>query len=201
MTIRPARQIKPEWRFGPSETCNAALQNVRLFITLSEITYAATECFAAQSAKRPTAQRHAPPTYASIEIKRTAMSNTTANINNDALLDGVSATTIERRARALRAQAMAGFFSRVSSLIGRAVHATQASMERRRMVSELSQLDDRLLADVGLNRETLYADLAGARPAPVAYHGPAITGESLIATPAHRPTPANADFHTGRRAA
>lgn len=129
------------------------------------------------------------------------MSQTMIDTNHNDLFDGLSSITAERRARELRAEAVAGFFSRALRKVGGAFAGIQATMERRRMVSELSQLDDRLLADVGLNRETLNADLMRVRPAPAGYHGPAITGASLNVISDSHPTPANTDGDTRRHVA
>jgi uncharacterized protein YjiS (DUF1127 family) len=113
--------------------------------------------------------------------------------NHSDYFDGLSAIDAERRARSLRAQATIRLFSGLWNAVGRAINGVRDTMQRRRMVSELSQLDDRLLADVGLRRESLNADLMkGQRDAP-AYHGPAITSTSLNVTPQDQPMPANTD--------
>lgn len=122
------------------------------------------------------------------------MSNTmTIDTNHNDYFDGLSAIDAERRARSLRAEATIRLFSGLWTAVGRAIDGVRETMHRRRMVSELSQLDDRLLADVGLRRETLNADLMKGRTDTPAYHGPAITSASLNVTPKDQPVPANTD--------
>lgn len=48
-----------------------------------------------------------------------------------------------------------GFTASLFQAIGNAVTATQAFLNRRRAMHELAQLDDRMLADIGLARGEL----------------------------------------------
>lgn len=46
--------------------------------------------------------------------------------------------------------------SRDDGLLRRLVHAASHRMQRRRTITELHDLDDRLLADIGLRRDDIY---------------------------------------------
>ena len=129
------------------------------------------------------------------------MVQTTLNTDHNDLFDGLSSISTERRARALRAEAVGGFlkgFGAFLRRIGANIH--QAAVQRR-LVNELSQLDDRLLADVGLTRDNLHEQLVRGSSGQNGFYGKAITGDSVVADATDRPTPANTDVETGRKVA
>lgn len=105
----------------------------------------------------------------------------------------------EARARQMQAAYIAGAMVGSYGIVKRGVTAIarrlHAVMERRRALAQLSQLDDRLLADIGLNRGNLIGQLLSAeaatarRPVELAdYVRPA----APVATPANADAPAGA---------
>lgn len=103
----------------------------------------------------------------------------------------------EARARQMQAAYIAGAVVGSYGILKRGVTAivrrVRAVAERRQALAQLSQLDDRLLADIGLNRGNLIGQLLAAeatianRPVELAdYVRPA----AAVATPANADTPA-----------
>ena len=129
------------------------------------------------------------------------MSNATSNSNLNAYFDGQTVLHIEQRARALQAESLAKFFGSIANAARRFVNRVRADMNQRRVVAELSQLDDRLLADVGLSRANLPEGLKQIGRQETAYHGPAITGDTLVSSRVSPNTPANTDIVEDRRVA
>lgn len=133
------------------------------------------------------------------------MSQGTIRTEHTDLFDGLSAVAVERQARVLRARATAEALSRawtgVWTAIQRGFAAIAKDMQNRRLVKELSQLDDRLLADVGLNRATLAADLKRGREADHVFMPAPLTGKALLSPAVVKKVPANSDAAEQRRVA
>ncbi|MEO1225530.1 MAG: DUF1127 domain-containing protein [Pseudomonadota bacterium] len=133
------------------------------------------------------------------------MSQGTITTEHADLFDGLSAIAVERRARVLRARATADALSQawtgVWTAIQRGYGAITRGMQNRRLVNELSQLDDRLLADVGLNRTTLAADLKRGREAEHVFVPAPLTGKALLFPKVVTKVPANSDTADERRVA
>ncbi len=133
------------------------------------------------------------------------MSQGTITTEHTDLFDGLSAIAVERQARVLRARATAEAFSRawtgVWTAIQRGFAAITKGIQNRRLVNELSQLDDRLLADVGLNRATLAADLKRGRETNHVFMPAPLTGKALLFPKVVTKVPANSDTADERRVA
>lgn len=127
------------------------------------------------------------------------MSNVTFSTEHDDLFDDLSAIDVERRARALRAKAMVDFFGNLRARTSRAFTGLRGFLEHRRLVSELSLLDDRLLADIGLSRDNLDTDLTRGRA--TGFFAAPMTGKALLFSTVARKVPANSDVDTRRHAA
>ncbi|MEM7442689.1 MAG: DUF1127 domain-containing protein [Pseudomonadota bacterium] len=129
------------------------------------------------------------------------MSYTTSNSNLNTYFDGQSIIHVEQRARALQAESMANFLGGIAGAVRRFFGNIRKDMEQRRLVAELSQLDDRLLADVGLERGNLPAGLKQIERQQAAYRGTGMTGKALLFSAVAAKTPANTDEKTERHAA
>lgn len=103
----------------------------------------------------------------------------------------------EARARQMQAAYIAGALVGSYGIVKRGVTAivrrVRVGVERRQALAQLSQLDDRLLSDIGLNRGNLIGQLLAAetaianRPVELAsYVGPA----APVAAPANADAPA-----------
>ncbi|MEO3434425.1 DUF1127 domain-containing protein [Inquilinus sp. CAU 1745] len=105
----------------------------------------------------------------------------------------------EARARQIQAAYIAGALVGSYGILKRGVTAivrrVRAVMERRQALAQLSQLDDRLLADIGLNRGNLIGQLLAAEAA-IANRPVELTDYVRPAAPVA--TPANADTPAGR---
>lgn len=100
------------------------------------------------------------------------------------------ALAIERQARALQADYVGAAFGRGTRSLGRRL-ATLAQRwlaywQRRQAMEQLHQLDDRLLADIGLTRGNLLGQLLEAEAATAPQHGEVerIVGQAIQIAPA-----------------
>ncbi|MEQ9815730.1 MAG: DUF1127 domain-containing protein [Azospirillaceae bacterium] len=67
----------------------------------------------------------------------------------------IDAWSIERNAMRMRASHAGGMLRATARLLGSAFAGIAVALRQRRAIAELAQLDDRLLADVGMRREDI----------------------------------------------
>lgn len=72
----------------------------------------------------------------------------------------VDTTTLMAEARALQRQAIEEMFAALGQSIRNGFAALGRAWQRRRALAELRALDDRMLADIGLQRDTLESQIA-----------------------------------------
>jgi uncharacterized protein YjiS (DUF1127 family) len=113
----------------------------------------------------------------------------------------LSHSSIDRQARAMRAKAMADLLGRARRAVARLAARLSANHRREVAVRRLSALDDRLLADLGLDRANIRfaVEAAQARNAAIAAKS---AGDFNAGGQVARGTPANLDVREeGRHAA
>ena len=127
--------------------------------------------------------------------------NTTVNLNERlAAID----MTADERARALRAvylgAAIGDALAAAGNAVARLYRRWREWAERRRSIDYLERMDERLLADIGLNHATLEGSLRrGTRKPANAHAAPPV--EAVITETATIGTAANQDHGTQRNAA
>ena len=69
--------------------------------------------------------------------------------------------TAAQHARTIRAKSIVAVYRLIKDRLGNSISSYRASVKKRRQITALAQLDDRLLRDIGLSRADVFALQAG----------------------------------------